>query len=272
MFDWSLWLVLMVICIPGILFLIPTTRIIYKSIKERLPSGKKIPSENGFIIISIVQTLVFVAIAAAFGIAVNYETNLHAPFLEALANNQRLWSALKPQIIASLVVGIGGGIIFLLGYYFIFRSRLDKQTIRCMENLRMSVGIWGRVFYGGIVEEVICRWGLMAFFVWVGILLFGEAKSLIYWTSILIAGLLFGVAHLPGYLSSGCKKSSNFITLVIGLNLWASIIFGWLFWHYGLCAAIIAHALFHIIWYLFDLYFQRKQLEEIIELSAINNV
>lgn len=255
MFEWTLLFILIVLCMPGILFLIPTTKIIYKSIKGRLPAGKKIPSENGFIIISIIQTLVLVAIAAAFGIAVRYKTNLHAPFLEALANNQRLWSALQPQIIPSFIVGAGGAIIFLLAYYFIFRPRLDKKTVYCMESLRKSVGIWGRIFYGGIVEEVLCRWGLMAFFVWIGTLLFGAPSSLITWIAIIFSGLLFGLAHLPGYLSFGCEKTSIFISSVIGLNLWASIIFGWLFWHYGLCAAILAHALFHIVWYPFDYYF-----------------
>lgn len=260
MFDWKLLFILIVLCIPGILFLIPTTGTLYKSIKERISSEKKIPSENRFIIISIIQTLVLVAIAAAFGIAVSYKTNLHAPFLEALASNQRIWSALQPQIIPSFIIGIGGSIIFLLAYYFIFRPLLDKKTVLCMENLRKSVGIWGRIFYGGIVEEVLCRWGLMAFFVWIGTLLFATPSSLIIWIAIIISGLLFGLAHLPGYLSFGCKKSSTFITTVIGLNLWASIIFGWLFWHYGLSAAIIAHALFHIVWYPFDYYFSVENL------------
>lgn len=256
MFDWKLLFILIVLCIPGILFLIPTTRIIYKSISERISARKKIPSENGFIIISIIQTLVLVAIAAAFGIAVSYKTNLHAPFLEALASNQRVWGALQPQIIPSFIVGIGGAIIFLLVYYFIFRPLLDKKTVQCMENLRKSTGIWGCIFYGGIVEEVLCRWGLMAFFVWIGTLLFGSpVGSLIMWIAIIISGLLFGLGHLPGYLSFGCEKTSTFITSVIGLNLWASIIFGWLFWYYGLCAAIMAHTLFHIVWYPFDYYF-----------------
>lgn len=253
MFNWVLFFILIGLCMPGILFLIPITKNIYKSLKQRLPVTKKIPSEMGFIIISTIQTLILISIAAAFGTAVSNKTNLHAPFLEALANGQDTWSALQPQILPSLLVGTGGSVIFLIAYYFIFRPRLDKETIQCMENLRMSAGIFGRVFYGGIVEEVLCRWGLMMFFVWIGTLLLGEPTPFTLWTAILISGLLFGLGHLPAYLSFGCKKTSSFITTIIGLNLWASIIFGWLFWHYGLCSAIIAHALFHIVWYPFDL-------------------
>jgi hypothetical protein len=40
---------------------------------------------------------------------------------------------------------------------------------------------------------------------------------------------------------------------MIGLNLWASLIFGWLFWQVGLEAAMMAHMLFHLVWWPFDL-------------------
>lgn len=260
MFNWKLCLILIAICIPGILFLIPMTKNIYTSIKERLPAGRKIPSKNIFIIISAAQTLVLVAISAAFGTAVNYKNNLHAPFLEALSHHQNVWTALQPQLLPAFALGINGAMLFLFAYYFIFRPRLDDQTLQCMEKLRMSVGIWGRIFYGGVVEEVLCRWGLMGFFVWIGVLLLGEPKPIIFWAAIFVSGLLFGAGHMPGYLSFGCKKTTSFVVLLLVLNLWASIIFGWLFWQYGLCAAIIAHALFHIVWYPFDRYFSRQQI------------
>src|SRR3990167_3609109 len=86
MFNWNLFFILIIACLPGILFLIPTNKIIYASL-PRLTT-KKIPSQNKFIIISVIQTLLLVGIAAAFGTAVAHKVNLHAPFLEALAKNQ----------------------------------------------------------------------------------------------------------------------------------------------------------------------------------------
>jgi hypothetical protein len=38
------------------------------------------------------------------------------------------------------------------------------------------------------------------------------------------------------------------LALMISLNLWASILFGWLFWRYGLLAAMLAHSIFHLLW------------------------
>lgn len=250
----------MVLCIPGILLITASTKIIYKSIEDRLATTKKLPSENGFIIISTIQTLVLIAIAAAFGIDVSNKTNLHAPFFEAIANHQNAWPALRFQILPAIIMGSIGTVVFLCVYYLLVRPRLDKFTVRCIDNLRISVGFWGRVFYGGIIEEVLCRWGLMNLVVWLEMLVFENKNSLTMWSAIFISGIIFGIGHLPAYLSVGCKKTPLFIFSILGLNLWPAIIFGWLFWHYGLCAAIIAHALFHIVWYPFDLHFNRKSL------------
>jgi hypothetical protein len=47
---------------------------------------------------------------------------------------------------------------------------------------------------------------------------------------------------------------------MIVLNLWATLICGWLFWQYGLLAAIIAHMLYHLIWLPFDLHFFKRSV------------
>jgi hypothetical protein len=49
-----------------------------------------------------------------------------------------------------------------------------------------------------------------------------------------------------------------FLGLMIVLNLWATLICGWLFWQYGLLAAMIAHMLYHLVWLPFDLHFCRR--------------
>jgi membrane protease YdiL (CAAX protease family) len=88
----------------------------------------------------------------------------------------------------------------------------------------------------------------MSFIAWGTSLLCG-LDNFTYSFSIIISGILFGLFHLPAYLNSGCKKTPLFIFTVITLNLWASLVFGWLYWQYGLEAAIMSHILFHLIWY-----------------------
>jgi membrane protease YdiL (CAAX protease family) len=95
----------------------------------------------------------------------------------------------------------------------------------------------------------------MSLFVWLGSLAFGQPGPAVVWGAILISGVLFGLGHAPSYLAAGCHKTVAFFCSMIALNLWASLIFGWLFWQYGLMAAMVAHMLFHLVWWPFDLCF-----------------
>jgi len=262
LFDWLLFLCLLGVSIPGVIVAIPQVlNTVEKTIISKLPADTKIPSKSILIIVSITQSFILVAIATAVGTAVAHLVNLRAPFFEALVSGGSIWNALQPQIAPALIGGVGGSIVFIAAYYLIFRPRLDAQTVESMESLRMGLGIWSRILYGGIYEELLTRWGLMSLFVWLGSLLAGDPTALVVWISIVISGVLFGLGHLPSYLAAGCQKTPIFVTLAISLNLWAALIFGWLFWQYGLLSAMMAHMLFHIIWLPFDLYFYRRDTQ-----------
>jgi hypothetical protein len=71
------------------------------------------------------------------------------------------------------------------------------------------------------------------------------------------SGLLFGIGHLPGYITAGCVPTPTFLALMLFLNLWATVVCGWLLWEHGLLAAMIAHMLYHLVWYPFDVRFYR---------------
>lgn len=256
MFKWNLFIYLVLVCIPGMLITVRgSLKIISRLAQDKLPPGKELPPMPVLLLASTVQSLILIAVPAAIGTAVAHRVDLHAPFFEALASGAPLWSTLEPQILPALAVGIGGALIFVAAYYLFFRPRLDEQTVSSMEELRNGIGIWGRVLYGGIAEEVIARWGLMSFLVWLGAILVGNPNPIVVWSAIVLSGLLFGLGHLPGYLAGGCKKTPLFIGAMISLNLWASLIFGWLFWQIGLLAAMMAHMLFHLVWLPFDLHF-----------------
>lgn len=258
MFDWMLFVCLTLVCLPGIVVTVPgTVQTLGRIARERLPEGTEMPEPLVVAVASVVQSSLLVAAAAAIGTFAAPRAGLHAPFFEALAGGAPLWPAIRPQLLPALILGSGGGLIFVAAYYRVFRPRLDAETVRCMDGLRCSLGIGGRVLYGGIVEEVLTRWGLMGLLVWLGSQLAGGATAYVVWGSILISGLLFGLGHAPGYLAAGCRRTPMLFATMIALNLWASILFGWLFWQYGLLAAMAAHALFHLVWLPFDLLFSQ---------------
>jgi hypothetical protein len=255
-FDWALFLLLFVISLPGIIVTVPSaTKSMEDMITKAAPPDKKIPSMNVIILLGILQSSVLALVASAVGTVLAPLVGFRAPFFESLVQGKNVWNSLQLQLAPSLILGIGGGIIFVACYYLIFRPRLDKETVGNMERLRMNLGISGRLLYGGIVEEILTRWGLLPVIVWLTEIALGYISSVTIWISIVVSGVLFGIGHLPSYVGAGCRRTPLFIALMISLNLWASLIFGWLFWQYGLLAAMIAHMVFHLVWYPFDRYF-----------------
>lgn len=70
------------------------------------------------------------------------------------------------------------------------------------------MGIFTRLFYGGIVEEVIFRFGLMSFFVRLGSLMLDHQLAAI-WIGNLLAAIFFALIHLPETIISNERKSDQ---------------------------------------------------------------
>ena len=206
----------------------------------------------------IVQNLVLVAIAAAIGTALAPEVGLSAPVFEAITSGEPIPSDLSEMILPTIAVTAILVIPFLLAYYGYIRSRLGKETVKVVEEIRIQLGLSGRLLFGGLVEEILTRWGLMTLMVWLGTLIVGPATSAVYWAAIVVSGLLFGLGHLPGLFAAGAQKSSLLYMSAIGTNLWVSLGFGWLYWQYGLIAAVTGHMLFHLAWYPLDLRYKNS--------------
>ncbi|MGC9333695.1 MAG: CPBP family intramembrane glutamic endopeptidase, partial [Anaerolineae bacterium] len=229
-----------------------------KTAADNLPPGKRLPPRRVIVSATLAQSLLLVAATSALGTALAPRVGLAAPFFESLAAGQPIWATLAPQVLPALVLGVGGALAIVAAYYLFFRPRLDQQTVGSMEALRLDLGLRARVLYGGIVEEVLFRWGVMTLLVWLGAALFGGPTSALMWAVIAVSGVLFGLGHLPSYRLAGCQVTPLFLGLMITLNLWATLICGWLFWQYGLLAAMIAHMLYHMVWLPFDLHYGKE--------------
>jgi hypothetical protein len=271
MFDWALFFCLVLVCVPGLLVAIPTLmQRLEKTAMETLPPDRTLPTRPVMIGAALAQSLLLVSVAAAVGTALAPQVGLDAPFFEALVAGDSLWAALQPQLLPTGLLGTGGALIIVAVYYLFFRPRLDGQTVQSMEELRMALGPAARLLYGGIVEEVLFRWGVLTLLAWIVAKIFGGPTPVGMWTVILISGVLFGLGHLPSYRLAGCQVTPLLLGLMITLNLWATVICGWLFWQYGLAAAMIAHMLYHLVWLPFDQYHCRRSvLDRVVQQEAI---
>ena len=253
MFEWKLFLVLVLVCVPGVLVVVPgVISGAEANARKRLPEGKELPRREVMLATTLVQTFLVVAIASAAGTALAPRVGFGAPFFEALVSGEPLWPALQPQLLPALGLGVAGTLVLLAAYYGFFRRRLDPKTAHTIDELRNKLGIWGRVLYGGVVEEVLMRWGLLTVLVWLGTLLVGRPSAGVIWATILITGVVFGLGHAPGNLAAGARPTPIFFASITFLNLGVGTIFAWLYWRYGLAAAMIGHALCHLVWWPVD--------------------
>ena len=249
MFNWNLFFILVLVSIPGAVFAARGGLGTLERLTAMGNINQKLPPKNVLLALTAVQSLVLAAIAAAIGTALADRVGLTAPVFQAASAGDPIWPGIRAHWAAALVMGLVGALVFLVAYYGYFRPRLDKETVRVTENLRDAIGLWGRIFYGAIVEEILVRWGLMTLFLWILSLIADPLSPLDYWIAIILAGLLFALGHIPGSLAAGAKKTPMFYAATLFLNGWASLIFGWLFWQHGLLAAMLAHALLHILWH-----------------------
>jgi len=251
MFNGLLLLVLVAACVPGILVAIPRATDLLLDRLSRSGDGR-LPPRRLLVVAQTAQSLVVTTALAALGVAASARTGLGAPFFERLVAGEKVGGELLAQTAPGLGLGAAGALVFLLAYYLVFRPRLDAETVSAMERLRRQSGLAGRLLYGGIVEEVLCRFGVMGGLLWGITAIPGAPHEAALWPAILCSALLFGLGHIPSYRQAGCRGSVPFYALEILLNLGAGCLFGWLFASKGLLCAMTAHATFHLAWYPFD--------------------
>jgi hypothetical protein len=117
-----------------------------------------------------------------------------------------------------------------------------------MTNFSMS-SLMTRIFYGGIIEEILLRWNVLVVFVALGCMVFRKNTEFVWWAAIALSALFFGCGHIPFYVATAIDPTMSSILLIIAMNSYAGIFFGWVFKKWGLIFAMIAHSLFHLVWF-----------------------
>lgn len=196
---------------------------------------------------SLAQSALLVALATWGGVALAPKVGLHAPAFEAAATARPIGSALAPQLLPGIVAGLLGGILL-----FAVNRYAPAAFVAAQE--RLAAPLLARVLYGGITEELLLRWGLMTALVWLAWRFLqqrqGAPRAACVWLAIALSALLFGAGHLPAAAAMAGALDASLAAFVLGANTAFGLLFGYLFWRYGLEAAMIAHALAHVVNYL----------------------
>lgn len=182
-------------------------------------------------------------VVAAFVIALSLimanQTGLGAPLLEGRLPKDELPNWLRSGLaLCVLMLPVG------LPLSLIANRGVDPATYP------FGWELIGASLKAGVVEEIIYRLFLVSLIVWLGRFFKRDAEGRpaagVYWAGILVAGLIFGWAHVDAQLSNP-SASFEGLVLIMLLSSILGIYFGWLLWKLGLEWAVFAHFMYDAI-------------------------
>src|SRR5215204_1057432 len=216
-----------------------------------IPAGTEIPTSIPTLkLLSLIQPAVILAVAVLVGVVLASKVGLSSPVAESAASGGNPVSAFKPQIIPGIVGGLAGGVALVL-IAAILKPFLSPEMLARIGEYGKVLPLPTRLLYGGIIEELLLRWGLMTLLVWAAWRLFQKGqdrpKPAFFVGAILISSVVFAIGHLPLAFMLFPEPTLALTLFVIVGNSAFGLIAGYLYWKKGLESAIIAHALTHVV-------------------------
>lgn len=201
-------------------------------------------------ILGLVQPAIILSVAVLIGVSLASKVGLSAPVAEAAAGGGDFVSALKSQIVPGIVGGLIGGVAIVLTA-LLWRPLLPPEVVTRIARLGNLLPLPTRLLYGGIMEELLLRWGLMTLLVWGTWRLFQKGqkipKPVHFIVAIFVSSVIFGIGHLPIAYALLPETTLTLTLFVIVGNSLFGLIAGYLYWKKGLESAIVAHILTHLV-------------------------
>jgi uncharacterized protein (DUF697 family) len=234
-------LILLVLCIASVVMIIPYSITIQGEILQLIPLPLSF-----ILLLNVIQNTLLYGVFIFFGMKLSRKVGLNVPILEGLITKEGLGTETKRISILALLSGLIVGFL-ILGIDLIFINIFENIELLKSYPGQPDPELWQIILglpYGAIAEEVAMRFFTMTLLLW----LFtkstrnsgGEPRQAGYWFAIIIAAILFGASHLPTVLYY-IGFSAIPIFRIIFLNSLGGIVFGWLYWKYGIEYAMISH-------------------------------
>ena len=193
---------------------------------------------------SLAQSATLLALAVWAGVALAPAVGLRAPAFEAAVSGRPIAPDLFPQLFPGVTAGVFGGVLLFTAF------RLAPAAIAAAQE-QFDLTLAAKLLYGGVTEELLLRWGIMTVLVWLSWRVLQRRQGAVdagyVWLAILVSALLFAAGHVPAAAALIEVLDASVVAFVIGWNAAFGLLFGYLFWRYGLESAMLAHALSHLV-------------------------
>ena len=235
MFDWGLFFLLVAMGLFGTVAVIPYGLALGGVNLDDLPM-----SRSKMIVLTLVQSAVMLVVMVGLGLLAAAAVGLELPILRALLAGESFLPMLIAIAPLAIIAGGLSAALVLALEILVFRPRMPAAIKNAAQQPTALQGLLAS-FYGSINEEIMMRLFIMSGSVWLlSRLNAGIATDVIFWVAIILATLLFGIGHLPA-TARLAPLTPLLVVRALLLNGVLGLVAGYLFWRYGLEAAMIAH-------------------------------
>ena len=198
----------------------------------------------------LVNSILPLSLLGAIGLVLANRIGLGMPFVEGWAKREPVPYSFRSIVAIAWISAVGLVLLALFLHVVVF----DPPLNALLEKMGISIprqadtpplyGLLAAVS-AGITEEALFRLFGLSLLAWLGGLLFhnadGRPKRIMFWTANILFALAFGAAHLPTEAAIGLPLNPLVVTATLVLNGIGGLVFGWLFWMFGLESAMLAH-------------------------------
>jgi Type II CAAX prenyl endopeptidase Rce1-like len=244
--NWKVFFVLVCLIIPAAFVILP-----YALHQQNVSFGLGI-----LVLDRLINSILPVTVLGVLGLALANRIGLGLPFVEGWARREPVSYRFRNIVAIAWIMAVGLNLLSLLLHTVVFdpplHAMLEKLGIPISEAAQ-TPPLYGflAALSAGITEETMFRLFGLSLLAWLGGLLFhdaeGRPKPSVFWTANILFALAFGAAHLPAQATIGLPINTLVVISTLVLNGIGGLIFGWLFWSFGLESAILAHILAAIL-------------------------
>ena len=230
----KLGLILFVLGFLGVLSLLTAT----------IPLSEQIAQMPAFManILTLLSPTILLLVSVVVGTILYDKVNFTVPVISSLLKKENAKIIFLQKLKYGIPLGLLAGIVIVLAAW-VFNLIIPHEFEALGSQTQITLLV--RFGYGGITEELLLRFGVMTFLVWLMFKLIKKLNNPIYWIGIAISTLLFALGHFPVVFVAVPVPSFTLLTYILIGNSVGGLVFGWLYWKKGLEAAIIAHIFAH---------------------------
>lgn len=245
--NWKVFLVLLALVIPAAFAILPFAINLYSAYGE---PGTAVAPDWVTLVLDVLVNIALVVLLGAIGLVLANRIGLGLPFVESWVKGETPPRRFRSIVAVGALAGIGIALVILVLQIGLFRGPM--QTMFQELGIEIPEEAYAPPLYGflaaisaGITEETMFRLFGLTLLAWLGTLLFRTAEGrptlAVLWLANILFTLAFGAAHLPTASAIGWPINTLVVTRTLVLNGIAGLVFGWLFWTYGLESAMLAH-------------------------------